>query len=102
MYQGACNMSKSFFADQGYPCPPKMNPADHMLDCITVRSGEDPEKVSICMYLFDVRVYVHVYFYCRINVNYYGLEVYNIYLKFISYLMIHVEKNEFIYKLYDM
>jgi ATP-binding cassette subfamily G (WHITE) protein 2 len=35
VYQGSCEKADHFFALQGYPCPEKMNPADHLLDLIS-------------------------------------------------------------------
>lgn len=35
VYQGDCSRAELYFAEQGYPCNAKMNPADHMMDLVT-------------------------------------------------------------------
>ena len=42
LYQGAANMAADYFAKSGYPCPELTNPADHLLDVITL--GDKPEE----------------------------------------------------------
>lgn len=44
IYQGGCAGAEYFFAQGGYPCPPKMNPADHILEVITL--GTDGDKAA--------------------------------------------------------
>ena len=43
VYQGRCDKAEAFFAVQGFPCPEKMNPADHILDLVTI-GVNDTEK----------------------------------------------------------
>jgi ATP-binding cassette, subfamily G (WHITE), member 2 len=47
VYQGACSKAELYFAQAGYPCPDKMNPADHMLDCVTMGSHDEKEPANI-------------------------------------------------------
>jgi ATP-binding cassette, subfamily G (WHITE), member 2 len=47
VYQGACAKSELYFAQAGYPCPDKMNPADHMLDCVTMGNHDEKESANI-------------------------------------------------------
>lgn len=37
VYQGKADRALEFFAKAGFPCPDQTNPADHLLDVITVR-----------------------------------------------------------------
>ena len=45
VYQGAANMAADYFAKGGYPCPELTNPADHLLDVITM--GDKAETAAI-------------------------------------------------------
>ena len=47
VYQGACGKAELFFAEQGYPCPDKSNPADHMLDCVTMGAHDEKDEANI-------------------------------------------------------
>ena len=47
IYQGACGKAEAYFAEAGYPCPDKMNPADHMLDCVTVGTHDDKAEANV-------------------------------------------------------
>ena len=47
VYQGACGKSELYFAQAGYPCPDKMNPADHMLDCVTLGNYDEKEPANV-------------------------------------------------------
>jgi ATP-binding cassette subfamily G (WHITE) protein 2 len=47
VYQGACAKAEQYFAEAGYPCPDKMNPADHMLDCVTMGNHDEKEAAHI-------------------------------------------------------
>ena len=47
IYQGACAKAETYFAEAGYPCPDKMNPADHMLDCVTVGTHDDRDEANV-------------------------------------------------------
>jgi hypothetical protein len=40
VYQGKADRALEFFAKAGFPCPDQTNPADHLLDVITVRLGD--------------------------------------------------------------
>lgn len=42
VYQGAANCAEKYFAAYGYPCPDRCNPADHLLDIVTM--GTHGEK----------------------------------------------------------
>jgi ATP-binding cassette subfamily G (WHITE) protein 2 len=47
VYQGAAAKADPFFAAQGYPCPEKMNPADHLLDIVTVGTHDHKEVAQV-------------------------------------------------------
>jgi len=47
VYQGSRAMAESYFAAQGYPCPEKMNPADHLLDVVTIGTHDDKEESNL-------------------------------------------------------
>jgi ATP-binding cassette, subfamily G (WHITE), member 2 len=47
VYQGSCAKAELYFAQAGYPCPDKMNPADHMLDCVTMGTHDEKEQANI-------------------------------------------------------
>ena len=47
VYQGACAKAELYFSQAGYPCPEKMNPADHMLDCVTLGNYDEKEAANI-------------------------------------------------------
>ena len=47
VYQGSCAKADAYFAEAGYPCPDKMNPADHMLDCVTVGTHDDKPEANV-------------------------------------------------------
>jgi len=40
IYNGPANRAVQYFADQGHPCPPLYNPADFMLDLVSINSSE--------------------------------------------------------------
>jgi hypothetical protein len=46
VYQGACDKADLFFSMGGFPCPEEMNPADHLLDCITTGTNDETEKYT--------------------------------------------------------
>ena len=41
VYQGNCEAAEAYFAQAGYPAPPKCNPADHLLDVLCI-GATDP------------------------------------------------------------
>ena len=43
VYSGKAAEAITFFEKTGFPCPPRTNPADHLLDVITPGLGEDAE-----------------------------------------------------------
>jgi ATP-binding cassette, subfamily G (WHITE), member 2 len=47
VYQGSCSKADAYFAEAGYPCPDKMNPADHMLDCVTVGTHDEKQEANV-------------------------------------------------------
>ena len=47
IYQGACAKAELYFAEAGYPCPEKSNPADHMLDCVTMGAHDEKEPANV-------------------------------------------------------
>jgi ATP-binding cassette, subfamily G (WHITE), member 2 len=48
VYQGACAMAEKYFEQMGYPCPEKTNPADHLLDIVTIGvNDEDKEEYHV-------------------------------------------------------
>ena len=51
VYQGACAKSDAYFAFMGYPCHPKMNPADHLLDVVTI-GAHDEKPAADVQYIF--------------------------------------------------
>jgi ATP-binding cassette subfamily G (WHITE) protein 2 len=40
VYQGNCENAEAYFAQAGYPCPPKCNPADHLIDVLCIGSND--------------------------------------------------------------
>lgn len=44
MYQGRRSAVMDTFANAGFPCPPYTNPADHILDVITPKTGQSAEE----------------------------------------------------------
>lgn len=55
VYQGRTDLADAFFTPQGYACPDKMNPADHLLDLVTlgVNDSSQPsykvKKLQVCV-----------------------------------------------------
>ena len=47
VYQGSCAKAEEFFAAQGYPCPVRTNPADHLLDLISLGTKLDKEQARL-------------------------------------------------------
>ena len=47
VYQGNCDKVDDFFSQQGYPCPEKMNPADHILDLVSFGTKTDRKQAEI-------------------------------------------------------
>jgi ATP-binding cassette subfamily G (WHITE) protein 2 len=45
VYYGPAAEVMDFFAEAGFPCPPMTNPADHMLDVITLPSYKSAEQI---------------------------------------------------------
>lgn len=45
-YQGPTSAAMQAYAQAGFPCPPEINPADHVLDVITPLFREDVEHVK--------------------------------------------------------
>ena len=41
VYQGACAEAEAYFTLSGYPCPEKTNPADHILEVLTIGTTTD-------------------------------------------------------------
>lgn len=46
VYRGSREDVLPFYEDAGLPCPPLTNPADHILDVITLVPGADPKKIE--------------------------------------------------------
>lgn len=44
VYQGKAAQADSFFTAQGFPCPEKMNPADHLLDLVTIGVNDESKS----------------------------------------------------------
>eukprot|EP01036_Dinobryon_divergens_P027780 gene27780-36607_t len=47
VYQGSCAQTEAYFAAQGYPCPERTNPADHLLDLISQGTKRDKEEARL-------------------------------------------------------
>eukprot|EP01038_Epipyxis_sp_PR26KG_P005179 gene5179-7206_t len=47
VYMGSCAKADTFFAKQGYPCPEKTNPADHLIDLISQGTNADKAESKI-------------------------------------------------------
>eukprot|EP00597_Dinobryon_sp_UTEXLB2267_P005220 CAMPEP_0170078388 /NCGR_PEP_ID=MMETSP0019_2-20121128/14987_1 /TAXON_ID=98059 /ORGANISM="Dinobryon sp., Strain UTEXLB2267" /LENGTH=661 /DNA_ID=CAMNT_0010291231 /DNA_START=84 /DNA_END=2069 /DNA_ORIENTATION=- len=47
VYQGSCAKAEEFFALQGYPCPDRTNPADHLLDLISLGTKLSKEQARL-------------------------------------------------------
>ena len=47
VYQGACQKADQYFGSMGYPCPDKMNPADHILDVVTIGAHDEKEGAEV-------------------------------------------------------
>ena len=47
VYQGSAAMATEYFAKSGYPCPELTNPADHLLDVITLGDTKDTTEASV-------------------------------------------------------
>ncbi|CAG9467340.1 unnamed protein product [Pedinophyceae sp. YPF-701] len=46
-YSGPADQAPRFFADVGYPCPPNYNPAEHLIDTVSIDySKQDSEEVT--------------------------------------------------------